>query len=115
MFDRIEKDNKVAYYLNKDNPLIKQLQDNLSDADIVIFSALLKQIEEHLPLDSIQYDLASNKEIEENEDTDDEVYEEIMLLLNNQTTEKGKKLLLNSLKYSEVYLKKNSLIGQNRA
>ncbi|EIQ6111333.1 ATP-binding protein [Listeria monocytogenes] len=110
VFDRIEKDNKVAYYLNKDNPLIKQLQYNLSDADIELFRALLKQIEEHLPLDSIQYDLASNKEIEENEDTDDKVYEEIMLLLNNQTTEKSKKLLLNSLKFSEVYLKKTALL-----
>lgn len=106
VFDRVEKDNKVAYYLNMENPLIKQLQENLSDSDIIIFKALLKQIEEHLPLDSIQYDLASNKGFEENEDTDDEIYEEIMLLLSNQTTEKSKKLLLNSLKYSEVYSKK---------
>ena len=98
VFDRVEKDNKVAYYLNMENPLIKQLQENLSDSDIIIFKALLKQIEEHLPLDSIQYDLASNKGFEENEDTDDEIYEEIMLLLSNQTTEKSKKLLLNSLK-----------------
>ena len=110
VFDRVEKDNKVAYYLNMDNPLIKQLQDNLSDVDIAIFTTLLKQIEEHLPLDSIQYDLASNKEIKENEDTDDEVYEEIMLLLNSQTTEKSKKMLLNSLKYSEVYSKKIALL-----
>ncbi len=29
-----------------------------------------------------------------------------MLLLKNQTTEKSKKVLLNSLKYSEVYSKK---------
>ena len=50
MFDRVEKDNKVAYYLNMENPLIKQLQENLSDSDIIIFKALLKQIEEHLPL-----------------------------------------------------------------
>lgn len=90
VFDRVEKDNKVAYYLNMENPLIKQLQENLSDSDIIIFKALLKQIEEHLPLDSIQYDLASNKGFEENEDTDDEIYEEIMLLLSNQTTEKVK-------------------------
>lgn len=110
VFDRVEKDNKVAYYLNMDNPLIKQLQDNLSDVDIAIFTTLLKQIEEHLPLDSIQYDLASNKEIKKNEDTDDEVYEEIMLLLKNQTTEKSKKVLLNSLKYSEVYSKKTALL-----
>ena len=112
VFDRVEKDNKVAYYLNMENPLIKQLQENLSDSDIIIFKALLKQIEEHLPLDSIQYDLASNKGFEENEDTDDEIYEEIMLLLSNQTTEKSKKLLLNSLKYSEVYSKKIALLAR---
>ncbi|WP_049084635.1 ATP-binding protein [Enterococcus faecalis] len=112
VFDRVEKDNKVAYYLNMENPLIKQLQENLSDSDIIIFKALLKQIEEHLPLDSIQYDLASNKGFEENEDTDDEIYEEIMLLLSNQTTEKNKKLLLNSLKYSEVYSKKIALLAR---
>ena len=112
VFDRVEKDNKVAYYLNMENPLIKQLQENLSDSDITIFKALLKQIEEHLPLDSIQYDLASNKGFEENEDTDDEIYEEIMLLLSNQTTEKSKKLLLNSLKYSEVYSKKIALLAR---
>lgn len=110
VFDRVEKDNKVAYYLNRDNPLIKQLQDNLSDTDNVLFRALLKQVEEHLPLDSIQYDMISSKEIEENENTDDEVYEEIMLLLNNQTTEQSKKVLLNSLKYSEVYSKKTALL-----
>ncbi len=111
VFDRVEKDNKVAYYLNMENPLIKQLQENLSDSDIIIFKALLKQIEEHLPLDSIQYDLASNKGFEENEDTDDEIYEEIMLLLSNQTTEKSKKLLLNSLGVFRSLFKKNSLIG----
>ncbi|NSP41724.1 ATP-binding protein [Enterococcus faecalis] len=112
VFDRVEKDNKVAYYLNMENPLIKQLQENLSDSDIIIFKASVKQIEEHLPLDSIQYDLASNKGFEENEDTDDEIYEEIMLLLSNQTTEKSKKLLLNSLKYSEVYSKKIALLAR---
>ncbi len=58
----------------------------------------------------LQNDLASNKEIKKNEDTDDEVYEEIMLLLKNQTTEKSKKVLLNSLKYSEVYSKKTALL-----
>ncbi|OLQ23995.1 ATP-binding protein [Listeria seeligeri] len=112
VFDRVEKDNKVSYYLNMDNPLIKQLQDNLSDSDIILFRALLRQIEEHLPLDSIQYDMASNKEIEEHENSDDEIYEEIMLLLNNQITEKGKKVLLNSLKYSEVYSKKTALLAR---
>ncbi|MBE9888458.1 ATP-binding protein [Enterococcus durans] len=112
VFDRVEKENKVTYFLNMDNPLIKQLQDNLSDSDIVLFRALLKQIEEHLPLDSIQYDMASNKIIEENEMSDDEVYEEIMLLLSNQTTKKNKKILLNSLKYSEVYSKKTALLAR---
>ena len=112
VFDRVEKDNKVAYYLNMENPLIKQLQENLSDSDIIIFKALLKQIEEHLPLDSIQYDLASNKGFEENEDTDDEIYEEIMLLLSNQTTEKSKKLLLNSLKVFRSLFKKIALLAR---
>lgn len=112
VFDRVEKENKVAYYLNMDNPLIKQLQNNLSDSDVILFRALLKQIEEHLPLDSIQYDMASKKEIEGNEISEDEVYEEIMLLLNNQTTEKNKRVFLNSLKYSEVYSKKTALLAR---
>ncbi|MFG5502014.1 ATP-binding protein, partial [Enterococcus faecalis] len=58
VFDRVEKDNKVAYYLNIENPLIKQLQENLSDSDNNLLNILIKQIEEHLPLDSIRYDMA---------------------------------------------------------
>ncbi len=66
VFDRVEKDNKVAYYLNMEKSTDKSnFKKNLSDSDIIIFKALLKQIEEHLPLDSIQYDLASNKGFEE--------------------------------------------------
>ena len=113
VFDRTERENKISYYLNLENPLIKQLQDNLSDSDNRLLKALLKQIEEHLPLESIQYDMAdSSREIMKNSESDDEVYEEIMLLLNNQTTKQSKLALLEKLKYLEVYSKKMALLAR---
>lgn len=112
VFNRIEKESKVSYHLNIENPLIQQLQDNLQDSDNRLFLALLKQIEEHLPIESIQYDMASDREIQKQDESDDKVYEEIMLLINNQTSKQSKKLLLNSLKYSEVYSKKTALLAR---
>lgn len=112
VFDRIEKEDKVAYHLNLENPLIKQLQNNLSDSDNRLFYLLLKQIEDHLPIESIQYDMASNRQIEKQDESDDKVYEEIMLLINNQTNKESKNLLLSSLKYSEVYSKKTAILAR---
>jgi len=112
VFDRVEKENKVAYYLNMDNPLIKQLQNNLSDSDNRLLSMLIKQIEEHLPLESIRYDMASNREIEKGNDSDDNSYETIMALLDTQTTKKNKLSLLETLKYSEVFSDKSALLAR---
>lgn len=112
IFDRVEKDGKVAYYLNLENPIITQLQENLSDSDNRLFSTLLKQIEEHLPLESIQYDMASNNEIEIEEENEDEIYESIMLLLENQATKHSKLALLDSLRFSEVYSEKQALLAR---
>ena len=112
MFDRVEKDNKVAYYLNIENPLIKQLQENLSDSDNNLLNILIKQIEEHLPLDSIRYDMASSREFEKIVDSEDESYETIMALLSNQTTKKSKLSLLETLRYSEVFSEKTAVLAR---
>src|SRR5699024_6718730 len=60
IFDRLEKENEISYQINMDNPLIKQLQANLIDSDNRLLSMLIKQIETHLPFESIRYDMASN-------------------------------------------------------
>ena len=112
VFDRVEKDNKVAYYLNIENPLIKQLQENLSDSDNNLLNILIKQIEEHLPLDSIRYDMASSREFEKIVDSEDESYETIMALLSNQTTKKSKLSLLETLRYSEVFSEKTAVLAR---
>lgn len=112
VFDRVEKDNKVAYYLNIENPLIKQLQENLSDFDNNLLNILIKQIEEHLPLDSIRYDMASSREFEKIVDSEDESYETIMALLSNQTTKKSKLSLLETLRYSEVFSEKTAVLAR---
>lgn len=112
VFDRVEKDNKVAYYLNIENPLIKQLQENLSDSDNNLLNILIKQIEEHLPLDSIRYDMASSREFEKIVDSENESYETIMALLSNQTTKKSKLSLLETLRYSEVFSEKTAVLAR---
>lgn len=105
VFDRIEKENKISYRINLENPIIRQLQDTLSDSDNRMLTTLLNQIENNLPLESIQYDMASNKEIEKTLQSDDEVYEEVMLIISNQSSLNSKRNLLDALKYSEVYSK----------
>lgn len=112
VFNRIEKEKKINYQINNDNPLIKQLQNNLSDNDNRLLVALLKQIEDHLPLESIRYDMASMFEIEKHEESDDRIYDEIMLLLSNQSNTQSKLSLLNSLKFSEVYSKNKSILAR---
>lgn len=113
IFNRIEKEKKVAYHLNLENPLIIQLQHNLSDSDNRLLMTLLKQIEEHLPLESIQYDMADPyREIAKVDESDDEIYEEIMLLVNIQTTKQSKIDLLESLKYSEAYSERISILNR---
>ncbi|OBS62503.1 ATP-binding protein [Enterococcus mundtii] len=112
VFDRVEKENRVAYYLNMENPLIKQLQNDLSDSNNRLLSMLIRQIEEHLPLESIRYDMASSREIEKGTISDDSSYETIMVLLDNQTTKKSKLSLLESLRYSEVFSDKLALLAR---
>lgn len=112
VFDRLEKDNKVAYYLNRENPLIKQLQENLSDTDNNLLNMLIRQVEEHLPLESIRYDMASSRDIEKVIDSEEESYEAIMVLLSNQTTKKSKLSLLETLRYSEVFSDKTAVIAR---
>lgn len=112
VFDRLEKDNKVAYYLNRENPLIKQLQENLSDTDNNLLNMLIRQVEEHLPLESIRYDMASSRDIEKMIDSEEESYEAIMVLLSNQTTKKSKLSLLETLRYSEVFSDKTAVLAR---
>ncbi|EMF0258531.1 ATP-binding protein [Enterococcus hirae] len=112
VFDRVEKENRVAYYLNMENPVIKQLQNDLSDSNNRLLSMLIRQIEEHLPLDSIRYDMASSREIEKGTISDDSSYETIMVLLDNQTTKKSKLSLLETLRYSEVFSDKLALLAR---
>lgn len=110
VFDRIEKENKVFYRINRNNPLLEQLENNISDTENRLLALFLKQIEDYLPIESIQYDMASKRVIDKIDSSDDLIFEEIMLLLNNQTTIESKKNLLESLKYSEVYSHKKSLL-----
>jgi len=106
VFDRIVKENKVSYRLNLDNPIIKQLQKDFDSNQNKLLDTLIKQVEEYLPLESIKLDMLDSKyDIESDEDSYEEVYEEIMLLLDNQSTRASKLALLESLKYSEVYSK----------
>lgn len=109
VFNRLEKENKVRYLINIDNPLIRQLQNSISDRDKKLLFSLIKQLEDYLPIESIQYDMASKRIIDTRDEPDDIVYEEIMMLLNNQTSIESKKLLLNSLKYLEVYANKKAI------
>lgn len=103
VFNRVEKENKVFYQVNQDNPILKQIQNNLSDSDNRLLDIFIKQIEDFLPLESIQYDLGSKREIGRTNISEDKVYEEVMLIIGNQSTIQSKKKLLQSLKISEVY------------
>lgn len=94
-----------------DNPLIKQLQANLIDSDNRLLSMLIKQIETHLPFESIRYDMASNnKNIEIESSSEDEVYENIMLILSNQKSKQSKLSLLEKLQYMEDFVGQKDIL-----
>lgn len=111
IFDRLEKANEISYQINMDNPLIKQLQANLIDSDNRLLSMLIKQIETHLPFESIRYDMASNnKNIEIESSSEDEVYENIMLILSNQKSKQSKLSLLEKLQYMEDFVGQKDIL-----
>ncbi|WP_282799013.1 ATP-binding protein [Lactococcus lactis] len=110
VFNRIEKDKKISYQINNENPLIVQLQDSISDKDNRLLKNLLSQIEDNIPLESIRYDLASKNNIEINSKNDDESYEEIMDLLSNFNSAKEKKKFLKALEFHEAYREKRELL-----
>ncbi|MGT2958164.1 ATP-binding protein [Streptococcus bovimastitidis] len=109
IYNRVEKDESVAYQINRENPLIQQLQNNLSDIDNRLLSVLLNQLENFLPLESIQYDMASKREINKNNIDDDKIYEELMLIIGNQNSKASKLKLIEYLKTSENYSDKISI------
>ncbi|HEL1607704.1 TPA: ATP-binding protein [Streptococcus suis] len=103
VFNRIEKENKISYHINLGNPLLVQLKNNLSDSNNRLLNLFIKQVEDYLPLESIQYDMGSKRELERDNTSEDTIYEEVMLLLENQSSLQSKIKLLQSLKNLEVY------------
>jgi hypothetical protein len=113
VFDRFEgKDDHVSYRINRDNPLISRLRENASDVDNRLLEALLKQIEDNIPFESVRYDLASKKELDKNEISDDEEYENIMTLLGFDSNPSSKKALLEMLKKLDAYQDKLEVINR---
>lgn len=112
IFDRIEKNKKVFYEINQNNPILKQLFENISDQDSRLLMTFINQVSNNIPFDSIRYDMASkDREIEKiSSDTDDEIYEEIMLLMSFQSDIFSKKKILQSLKYTEAYQGKENIL-----
>lgn len=110
VFDRYEKENQISYQINRKNPLIIQLQQNLSDIDKRLLENLLQDVEQNIPFETIRYDMASDKEVTKRSISDDESYEQIMALLSLQVTKESKKSLLEALKYSDAYQDKKAVI-----
>lgn len=102
VFDRYEKEKQISYQINRKNPLILQLQHNLSDIDKRLLENLLQDVEQNIPFETIRYDMASEKEVTKALISDDEIYEQIMTLLSLQNTKDSKRRLLEALKYVEV-------------
>lgn len=78
--------------------MLVQLKNNLSDSNNRLLNLFIKQVEDYLPLESIQYDMGSKREFERNDTSEDTIYEEVMLLLGNQSSLQSKIKLLQSLK-----------------
>lgn len=110
IYNRLEKDESVVYQINRENPIIQQLQNNLTDHDNRLLNLLLNQLEDFLPLESIQYDMASKREINKKNIDDDELYEEIMLIISNQKSKISKLKLIEYLKTSESYANKVNIL-----
>lgn len=110
VFDRYEKEKQISYQINRKNPLILQLQENLSDIDKRLLENLLQDVEQNIPFETIRYDMASEKEVTKTSISDDESYEQIMTLLSLQVTKENKKSLLEALKYSDAYQDKKGII-----
>ncbi|GAX46706.1 ATP-binding protein [Pseudolactococcus reticulitermitis] len=112
IFDRFEKDKKVSYEINQNNPILRQLFENISDQDSRLLMIFIKQVSNNIPFDSIRYDMASkDREVEKvSSSTDDEVYEEIMTLMSFQSDIFSKQKLLQNLKNTEVYQNKKTIL-----
>ena len=112
IFDRFEKDKKVSYKINFDNPILQQLFENISDQDSRLLMSFIKQVSNNIPFDSIRYDMASkDREVEKvSIITDDEIYEEIITLMSFQSDIFSKQKLLENLKNTEVYQDKKTIL-----
>ena len=109
---QFEKDKKVSYKINFDNPILQQLFENISDQDSRLLMSFIKQVSNNIPFDSIRYDMASkDREVEKvSIITDDEIYEEIITLMSFQSDIFSKQKLLENLKNTEVYQDKKTIL-----
>ncbi len=101
----ILRDNDIKYEINKNNPILNELTDNMNDEQQKILKIFIDQVESGLPKYSIQNDTIENINIINNTDdyTQEYLINQIMETLTPVSQISTKKAIVKSLLTFDIY------------
>ncbi|MDF9866947.1 hypothetical protein OKW22_000506 [Bacilli bacterium PM5-3] len=110
IYNRIEKDKKIFYRINRELALLNVIFENVDFNTKKLINNLLEQLEDSIPYDSIYYDMATKSEINRTNLIDESVYKEIVETIKCCSNIEQKKFLLESFKNIEKYKNNKEII-----
>jgi len=75
IWNKVENREKMQYLVNRDIPIYKVLQESLSEEQLKLLDGFIKSIEDSFPYSAVYYDLAQDKQFEDQVLEVEQVYE----------------------------------------
>lgn len=92
-WNRIENRDKFQYLINKDTPIFQALINSLDDQQIRLLEGFLKSLELGFPYTSVYYDLAQDKEFNNDIMENEQIYQIAKNTIENLSNDKNEQLL----------------------
>lgn len=75
IWNRISNRDNIQYVINRDIPMFKALENSLNDEQSRLFESFINSVEDGFPYTGVYYDLAKDRNIEENTLSLEEAYD----------------------------------------
>ena len=106
-----ERDNKIGYYINRENILYKKIVQSLEEDTCKIFEIFLKQIEALFPYQDVYTRLLKNYDSVQSPVIDkDELYQTLYSMLYDVADTKRVKIVLKDLEKNEIFTSHQDII-----